>query len=232
MIDPRSVGPQHNQKGEGICLAIVVSYVLTVIYRITLGLRKLVISPKILIDSGCKTLANACLYLTNTDDPCCRGLQSNQDDHFTGTQVIRISEFQSNRFYKLDGATICYGLKNIKKAIIKKICPTGPKYTFAGGCKMGLLSDPDVARATFHGKPFSHAEFLKNPPYVERISEECGHAVVITGVNTMSDDQTDHYVEIKNSYGEEWGNKGYARVAFDFFNQIMIPRLDKKCRGM
>ncbi|GKA49329.1 transducin/WD40 repeat-like superfamily protein [Tanacetum coccineum] len=102
---------------------------------------------------------------------------------------------------------------------------------------MGGLSNPKVALATFGGKSFSHAKYLEDledpedAEYERQLSEEDGHAVVITCVNTMSDDHNEHFVVIKNSYGAEWGLKGYARVAFDFFDEILVPRLDQDCRG-
>ncbi|GKA49330.1 transducin/WD40 repeat-like superfamily protein [Tanacetum coccineum] len=221
--------------GEGTCLALAVSYALTVLYQIKLGVRKLVISPQILIDINIKTLGSACPYLTNTQDPSCRGLESNEDDHYTGTRVISTSEFQDGKNYKLGEANICYE-KDIKE-IIKNFCPTGSKYFFVSFCKICRLSNPNLALATFGGKLFSHANYLEDledpedTEYERQLSEEDGHAVVITCVNTMSDDHNEHYVVIKSSYGAEWGLKGYARVAFDFFDEILVPRLDKECRG-
>ncbi|GJV70034.1 hypothetical protein Tco_1485543 [Tanacetum coccineum] len=98
------------------------------------------------------------------------------------------------------------------------------------------LYNPEVALATFGGKTFSHAKYLEDledpedVEYQRQLSEEDGNLVVITCVNTMSDDHNEHYVVIKISYCAEWGLKGYARVAFDFFDEILVPRLDQECK--
>jgi len=56
-----------------------------------------------------------------------------------------------------------------------------------------------------------------NTPTDEEI-EECdsGHAMVIVGY----DDETKLF-EVRNSWGEQWGNKGYAFIDYDTMKRVI-----------
>nr|GEZ84084.1 transducin/WD40 repeat-like superfamily protein [Tanacetum cinerariifolium] len=49
------------------------------------------------------------------------------------------------------------------------------------------------------------------------------YALLIVGVNTMSKAEDEHYRLVKNSYGEKWGDRGFSRVGFEVFQQLIYP---------
>ncbi|GJS09537.1 ribonuclease H-like domain-containing protein [Tanacetum coccineum] len=82
--------------------------------------------------------------------------------------------------------------------------------------------DPLVARAHAEGGlPYRYPpNTLESEPGVVR------HALLIVGLNTMSDNRDEHYCLVKNSYGEEWGDKGYSRVGIEVFIELLYPKQD------
>ncbi|GJV44057.1 transducin/WD40 repeat-like superfamily protein [Tanacetum coccineum] len=92
----------------------------------------------------------------------------------------------------------------------------GFRYPVVGIMYMGSFADPVVARhhATV-GPPYRHAPGV--------VFSGARHAMLIVGLNTMSDNKDDHYCLVKNSYGEEWGEKGYSRVGIEVFVEILYP---------
>lgn len=44
-----------------------------------------------------------------------------------------------------------------------------------------------------------------------------GHAVAAVGY-----DMVNRHILIKNSYGTEWGNKGYAKIPFEYYEYLVF----------
>ncbi|PWA46840.1 hypothetical protein CTI12_AA504830 [Artemisia annua] len=98
----------------------------------------------------------------------------------------------------------------------------GPKYPCVGIlCMSEVFRDGEYARVcAVNNEPYKHPE---EPKSVEHAIELYGpeHSVLIVGVNTLSDGK--HYCEIKNTWGEEWGDGGFSKVAFEVFNSVLFP---------
>ncbi|GJW60606.1 transducin/WD40 repeat-like superfamily protein [Tanacetum coccineum] len=95
-------------------------------------------------------------------------------------------------------------------------------YPVGGIMIIGQFADPLVARAHAEGGlPYRYPpNTLKSEPGVVR------HALLIVGLNTISDNRDEHYCLVKNSYGEEWGDKGYSRVGIEVFIELLYPKQD------
>ncbi|PWA52274.1 hypothetical protein CTI12_AA448180 [Artemisia annua] len=103
--------------------------------------------------------------------------------------------------------------------------PDGKKYPCVGILCMGkVFIDGEYARrCAVNNEPYKHPE---EPKSVEHAVELYGpeHSVLIVGVNTLTDGK--HYCEIKNTYGEEWGDCGFSKVGFEVFNSVLFPTLE------
>jgi len=83
--------------------------------------------------------------------------------------------------------------------------------------KKALAKDYPVACAVnWQFRSISGVTWILTPPYEEDLDEWSGHAIVIVGY----DDET-RLVEMRNSWGSQWGNNGYAYIDYDTFKKIV-----------
>ena len=74
---------------------------------------------------------------------------------------------------------------------------------------------PVVVSVSWAFKSIDNKYLLNTPTKEEARNCDLGHAIVIVGYN--DDTQT---VEIRNSRGESWGNKGYAYMTYEAFKRV------------
>ncbi|GJZ68870.1 transducin/WD40 repeat-like superfamily protein [Tanacetum coccineum] len=104
----------------------------------------------------------------------------------------------------------------IEKNLLRMYGRFGFGYPIVGSMYMGNFTNPAVARKhATKGRPYRHPR--------NAVPSGVKHALLIVGLNTMSDNKDDHYCLVKNSYGEEWGEKGYSRVGIEVFEAILYP---------
>lgn len=114
----------------------------------------------------------------------------------------------------------------IKPRLITNFGHDGPKHPCVGILCMGeVFRDGEYARlCAVNNEPYKHPDepILTSVKHaIELYGPE--HSVLIVGVNTLSDGK--HYCEIKNTYGEEWGDGGFSKVGFEVFNSVLFPAL-------
>lgn len=104
----------------------------------------------------------------------------------------------------------------VELSILEMFRDGGDGYTIVGIMVMGRFKEPTVAKAhNIEGLPYRHA--ADEDLYGVR------HALLIFGLNTMSQNEQEHYCILKNSYGEKWGNKGYNKVGIVVFIELFYP---------
>ena len=75
---------------------------------------------------------------------------------------------------------------------------------------MGDLSKSDIAAKAYQDENFGQFHHPNSSIYEKYYKVDPWHVVVIVGMNNTYQDEKKHYVEIKNTYGEDWGDMGLA----------------------
>lgn len=47
--------------------------------------------------------------------------------------------------------------------------------------------------------------------------------MVIVGIDSRDPDPLKHYLLVKNSYGEKWGDGGFSRIGFEAIYFLIVP---------
>ncbi|KAG7336002.1 hypothetical protein KOW79_000695 [Hemibagrus wyckioides] len=206
-IDYRKLGyvtPVRNQGSCGSCWAFSSVGALEGQLMKTTG-KLINLSPQNLVDcvtenDGCGGgyMTNAFSYVKNN-----RGIDSEEAYPYVG-------EDQQCAYNKSGKAAECRGFKEVKK---------GSEYALASAiAKVGPVSvGIDAMQSTF--------QFYKKGVYYDPScdKENINHAVLAVGYGATPKGKK--YWIVKNSWGEEWGNKGYVLMARNRNNACGIANL-------
>ncbi|GJW82022.1 bulb-type lectin domain-containing protein [Tanacetum coccineum] len=94
----------------------------------------------------------------------------------------------------------------------------GPKLPWVGDLyNSGSLRDFEKAKTRV-----GNNEIYRHPRD-SLCDKRANHSVLIVGIDVSADEAVDHYVEVKCSWGEKYGDKGFTRVSFDVFTTVWYP---------
>ncbi|PWA62443.1 hypothetical protein CTI12_AA363850 [Artemisia annua] len=133
--------------------------------------------------------------------------------------------YQMKQRYRISSIVRVADKEEYKQKLLENYGDEGQSFPCVAMLRMGDFKDNLVARrCALENDPYHHPqEPTSDEQAVELYGEE--HAVLIVGINTTSENTLKHYCEVKNTYGEEWGDKGFSKVGFEVFDYVLFPRL-------
>lgn len=111
--------------------------------------------------------------------------------------------------YRVRGFKAFATPKGIKCELVRYFCE-GPGHACIGSLFVGELGKRKASDIL----PYHH------PPNFKPLRGNY-HTVVIVGVS-ISGNESDHFVEIKSSWGKKWAQEGFTKIGFDVLDQIEI----------
>ncbi|GJW33566.1 bulb-type lectin domain-containing protein [Tanacetum coccineum] len=106
----------------------------------------------------------------------------------------------------------------IKEKLMAHFLGDGPKLPWVGDLyNSGSLRDFEKAKTRV-----GNNEIYRHPRD-SLCDKRANHSVLIVGIDVSADEAVDHYVEVKCSWGEKYGDKGFTRVSFDVFTTVWYP---------